>query len=198
MCVVALTLTILGGAFQFAGLLVTFAELSAIRAHEWNRRTPWEQLAVWSRQVWHSSRRAARRVYEHLTGRRDAMVNPTSGQIRAHGTTASVSVGTLTDAPPPSHATDAEWIRWLRRYVERHDSELKNVWASLTHVEQKTAAAAQAGDDAVRQEQIQRDRQRKLALRWSLVRQAVASFCVLAGVTLTTIGAVIALNAPGK
>lgn len=198
---VALTLTIVVGVLQFAGLAVTLAELSAIRAHEWNRLTWWAQAAIWWREVSERATRAAAWMRRKITRLRGANVKAASADVRSwgsHSGTGSVGTGTLTDQSPPAHATDAERIKWLTRYVNRHDADLKNVWASLGQVQDRAVAAAREGDEALRQEQAESDRERQARrqaqLKWSLARQVVATVSVLVGVGLTTAGAIIVLH----
>ena len=127
----ALALTIAGGVLQFIGLGFTFAELSAIRAYEWHRMTPWQQAAVWWRNTrrWLRSRRTSLIAwFRALWGRHDVEITPRAAMLRGLAAASGSSATAMVTAPrvPPPGSTDSERIEWVIQRLQEHDSLIED------------------------------------------------------------------------
>ncbi len=195
----ALALTITGGVLQFIGLGFTFAELSAIRAHEWHRLTPWVQAAVWWRNAtsWFRSKRKSLVAWlRSIWGRGDVEITAQAAMLHGLSASSGSSATATVTAPrvPPPGISDTERIEWLIHRVQEHDSQLEQLPG---HAEEVSTSVARKGDESLRkdlqEEQQARDEERLARLKWSFRRQVIAAVCVVLGVGLSTLGAVLAI-----
>jgi hypothetical protein len=166
-------MTIAGGTLQIAGITVVFLELAIIRSHAFGVPTPWARFAGWIRRV---LRR--RRVIE----------------LSSISLSAEVSTGAHLTVRPglvASDATDAERIARLERYVACIDRDLDGLHHTIDRKAAQVFADAQRHDEKLRHEIEVREKQRRDALRPSLMRQAIGGVCVFVGLVLATLGAVL-------
>jgi hypothetical protein len=194
-CAVALALTIAGGALQLMGLFLVFAELSAIRAHEWGIVPPWTRFWRWLHL---RAQRAAGRVRSSWLGRKLGLYSA-SAHITPYASSATLSFGsgTLTlkkrPAQLPDDASDADRIVWLERYVRDQDEDLARFADRVAQEREIAVQQARQEDAAFRQEIEAQQEERRRQLQWSVRRQAVGTACVVVGLIMTTVGAAISL-----
>ena len=185
-------LVIAGGALQLIGLSLVFAELAAIRAHEWGVVPPWTRLIRWSKHELNQLRVTLSRLLNRLLRRRrDVIVRP--APITAHASAqsgASLVITTGTGAPG-ENATDAERIRWLMDIAVRLDADVKRLREDISTVRDDSLDQIDRRDHKLRQEFEDRERKRRAQLRWSIRRQAIGAGCVALGLALATVGSVI-------
>lgn len=183
-------LTIAGGVSQLVGLCLVFAELAAIRAHEWGIVPPWTRLFSWlrSRPKW--LRLRLRWLGSKLGRNKPVDVHVaamSAAAVASGGTAATVTVGLM---PLASDATDAQRFAWLEHNVRvllEQVSVLRRVIGEERDVTNTQLEGIAAG---LRAEAETREQQRRARLRWSVRRQALGTVCVVVGVVLTTVGAV--------
>ena len=185
-------LVITGGVFQLIGLSLVFAELAAIRAHEWGIVPPWTQLWLWSRA---RAQRALGQFRASRLGRKLGLYR-SFAQILPYMSSSSISAGsatlTVTKRPSPLNddATDVDRIAWLERYVKDQDDDLARLAERIPQEREIAVQLARQEDAAFRQELAVQAAERRSELRWSVRRQFAGTVCVVLGVILTTISAV--------
>lgn len=141
-------LLILGGGFQFIGLAFVFAEIAAIRAHEWGIVPPWTRAVRWAQQQRAQLRAQWNRLRQRLRRRRDASITAASASIRARAGSSSSASDTVRVrvGPPAEDATDAERIAWLVSMVRMLDDNIEQVRNAVSDARAQSHAEVASHD----------------------------------------------------
>jgi hypothetical protein len=180
-------LVIVGGTLQLLGLLLVFAEIAAIRAHEWGIVPPWTRLALWMKRKFKQLRKLSR-----LLRRRHVVIRPAPLTLSATARSSASAVVTPGGiGEPGADASDAERLVWLSAIARRHDDELKQLRRALGDAQHESRAEVEGQARRLQEELDARDVRRRAQLEWSIRRQAIGATCVAVGLVLGTVGALV-------
>jgi hypothetical protein len=146
-----------------------FIELAVIRSHEFGVPMPWAGLQAWLRRLLHRPR---------VVGTGASML--ATAELSARGKARPADVG--------PHASEAQRIERLERYVEHLDRDVDALHDRIDRTAEDVIVKAKAADDQLRQEIERREEERKTALGPSLRRQGIGATCVFVGLVLGMLG----------
>jgi hypothetical protein len=165
---------VVGAALQGIGLSFVFYEVVSIRVHEFGVPVWWTRMIRWLRATF----RRRRDIHAQVD---------LSGRLTFGG---SLTAEKLRPTPLSDDASDAERFAWLERYVTLLDEDLARLPETIRREVGTATAKAQDSDRAIEEAIDAREQRRRHALKSSLLRQALGSAFVAAGLIIGTIGAV--------
>ena len=156
---------------QLIGAALVVIAAAIIRKHELRQPAPWERARAWLGRL-------LRRPQVVTLG---GVMSTASGmEIRAK----------VRPKPVQPAMTDEQRLQRLEQYVERLDADLDEAHDRISRKADSLTSEAKAREQAIRDEQQQRDEERLAAVRPALRFQSGGGVCIFVGLLLALLGIV--------
>lgn len=163
---------IAGGVLQLIGGALMLIAGAIIRKQELHEPAPWERARAWLRRLL----------------RRSPSVE---GSATISGTISMEARGKVRPGPVEPTMTNEQRLQRLERFVDLLDADLDEAHNRISQKASDVTEAAKAREQAIRDEQKQRDDERRAAVRPALRMQSAGGGCILVGIVLALISTVV-------